>query len=142
MGTSYDMDYAAWAFEQVALLRAGRLEDVDIAHIAEEIEDVGTAQYHSLNSRMRVLIEHLLKWRSQPGRRGDSWRTTIDNQREEIAALLEESPSLSRRLDDEEWLSRVWKRAQRGAQRQTGIDMPAHWIWTVQQVLDVDFLPD
>ena len=142
MGTSYDMDYAAWAIEQVALLRAGRLNDVDIANIAEEIEGMVKAEYRSLSSRMRVLIEHLLKWRFQPARRGDSWYTTIDEQRHEIEDILKDSPSLRRKFGDEEWLSRIWQRAQRSAQRRTGIDMPAHWIWTVQQVLDFDFLPD
>lgn len=142
MGTSYELDYAAWAFDQVALLRAGRLNDIDIAHIAEEIEDVGKAQYHSLSSRMRVLIEHLLKWHFQPERRGASWRNTIFDQREEIEELLEASPSLRRIFDDEEWLGRVWRRAQRRAQRLTGIVMPGHWLWTVQQVLDENFLPD
>lgn len=142
MGTSYDADYAAWAFEQVALLRAGRLNDVDIAHVAEEIEDVGKAEYRELRSRMAVLIEHLLKWRFQPGRRGGSWRSTIGNQRREIEILLKDSPSLKRLFDDEEWLSSVWRHGQRNAQQRTGIDMPAHCLWTVQQVLDDEFLPD
>jgi hypothetical protein len=142
MGTSYDTDYAAWAFEQVALLRAGRLNDIDIANIAEEIEGVAKAEYRSLSSCMRVLIEHLLKWHFQPARRGESWRTTIFDQRQEIGELLEDSPSLKRMFDDKDWLGRVWRCAQRRAQHRTRIDMPAHWLWTVQQVLDRDFRPD
>lgn len=141
MGTSYELDYAAWAFDQVALLRAGRLNDIDIAHIAEEIEDVGKAQYHSMSSRMGVLIEHLLKWQLQPERRSGSWGRSITEQRLKIERLLEASPSLKRLLDDVTWLRRVWRDGQRLAHSETGMDMPAHWCWTVQQVLDPDFLP-
>ena len=34
----YEQDFYAWANEQAALLRAGRLSEADIEHIAEEIE--------------------------------------------------------------------------------------------------------
>ena len=37
----YDQDFHAWANEQVGLLRAGRLSEADIEHIAEEIESLG-----------------------------------------------------------------------------------------------------
>lgn len=142
MGTSYDLDYAAWAFEQVDLLRAGRFDDIDGVHIAEEIEDVGKAEYRALRSRMAILIEYLLKWHLEPERLGKSWRTTIFDQREAIGDLLAESPSLRRMFDDEEWLTGIWRHGQCNAQQRSGIDMPGHWLWTVQQVLDEDFLPD
>ena len=34
----YNQDFFAWATEQAALLRDGRLSEADIDHIAEEIE--------------------------------------------------------------------------------------------------------
>jgi hypothetical protein len=37
----YDEDFYAWANEQAALLRAGRMAEADIAYIAEEIESIG-----------------------------------------------------------------------------------------------------
>ena len=77
MAISYESDYAAWAFEQVTLLRAGRLNEIDVAHIAEEIEDVGRAEYRMLRSRMAVLVEHMLKWRFLPASQGGNWRRTI-----------------------------------------------------------------
>jgi hypothetical protein len=40
----YDRDFFAWANEQAALLRAGRLAAADIDTIAEEIESVSVAQ--------------------------------------------------------------------------------------------------
>lgn len=41
MGTPYETDVIAWAKEQAALLWYGRFSEIDIARIAEEIEDVG-----------------------------------------------------------------------------------------------------
>ena len=51
---------------QAELLRAGRLSEIDPAAIAEEIDDVGEEQYDKLESALRVLMLHLLKWDHQP----------------------------------------------------------------------------
>ncbi len=40
----YEDDVVAWATEQASLLRAGRLDQLDRAHLAEEIEDVGKSE--------------------------------------------------------------------------------------------------
>jgi Domain of unknown function DUF29 len=39
--TLYDRDFYCWSQEQAELLRAGRLTEVDIEHIAEEIDSTG-----------------------------------------------------------------------------------------------------
>ena len=62
-------DLYSWAGRQAALLRAGRVTEIDAAAIAEEIDDVGEAQYHRLESALRVLLHHLLKWEHQPDAR-------------------------------------------------------------------------
>src|SRR5471032_3643024 len=94
MGTTYEEDVVAWASEQAALLRAGKLSSIDIEHIAEEIEDVGKSEQRELASRMAVLLAHLLKWQFQPSRRSKSWKFTIRTQRKEVAYVLDEAPSL------------------------------------------------
>ena len=78
----YDQDFAAWTAEQSRLLREGRLVELDIAHLAEEIEDMGKNNQRALLSRMQELLLHLLKWQYQPGRRGNSWRASIRKQRD------------------------------------------------------------
>jgi hypothetical protein len=59
----YDDDFYAWANEQAALLRAGRLSEADLEHIAEEIESMGRTEKRELISHLTVLLGHLLKWR-------------------------------------------------------------------------------
>lgn len=43
-GNLYVTDFFAWANEQAALLRAGKLSTADIEHIAEEIESMGKTE--------------------------------------------------------------------------------------------------
>jgi hypothetical protein len=141
MGTPYETDVVAWAYEQAKLLRSGNFSAIDVEHIAEEIEDVARTERRELKHRLSVLIAHLLKWQFQPERRGNSWSATIRLQRGEIADALDEMPSLRHCFDDEQWLARIWRNARHMAQAETGIDIPLSRAWSFDQVLDDDFWP-
>ncbi len=95
----YDRDFYAWANEQAALLRAGRLTEADIENIAEEIESMGRSEKRELINRLAVLLSHLLKWQFQPAFRGNSWRLTIEEQRNRVDDHLGDNPSLKSQLD-------------------------------------------
>ena len=88
----YDRDFYAWANEQAALLRAGKLMEADIQNIAEEIESMGRSEKRELVSRLTVLLLHLLKWQFQPGLRGTSWRLSIENTRYQLEEHIEDNP--------------------------------------------------
>ena len=81
------------------LLREGKLSEVDIENIAEEIESMGKRGRRELINRFAILIAHLLKWEYQPARRSKSWECTIKEQRFELIDLLEESPSLKHEIE-------------------------------------------
>ncbi len=55
MSETYETDFYAWAMEQAALLRAGRLSSADIANIAEEIESIGRAEKRELVDWLAIL---------------------------------------------------------------------------------------
>jgi len=114
--SNYGSDFYAWANEQAALLRAGRLGHADIEHIAQEIESMGRTEKRELISRLRVLILHLLKWKFQPTGRGSSWRASIRVQRLDLAEHLNDNPSLKAMLDD------VTAQAYRYARRKAAIE--------------------
>jgi hypothetical protein len=138
----YDTDVVAWANEQARLLRAGRFDQLDIEHIAEEIEDVGKSEQRELASRMAVLLAHLIKWQHQPERRGKSWEVTIRTQRNSIARRLHRTPSLVQSLHDPDWWADAWDDALDAATRETGLDdLPSSCPWDATQVLDLDWLP-
>lgn len=139
---AYDKDFYGWAMEQAALLRAGRLEEADVAHIAEAIEDLGRSEKRELTSRLAVLLAHLLKWQLQPERRSRSWRLAIAEQRDSVLDRLEDNSSLRTNLAD--ILARAWRSGLRGAQSETELDLdvfPRTNPWTLEQILDGEFYP-
>jgi hypothetical protein len=140
---SYDSDVIAWANEQARLLRAGRFAELDIEHIAEEIEDVGKSEQRELASRMAVLLVHLIKWQRQPDGRGSSWQRAIRERREGIARRLRRTPSLSASLGDADWWADAWGDALTAAFTEAELgDLPDTCPWSTAQVLDADWLPD
>lgn len=93
-GTAYGQDLYTWVQEQVAHLRAGRLDAIDAQNIAEELSDVGNEQYDKLESALAVLLMHMLKWDHQPERRSRSWEGTIREQRRRVERVLKKNPGL------------------------------------------------
>ena len=142
MSNLYEGDVVAWAYEQVELLRSGRLDRIDALNIAEEIEDVAKKEQRELASRLEVLMCHLLKWQFQSARRSQSWQRTMRDQRASIARRLAKMPSLQPVLGDGEWLADVFNDAVRLASEQTGLEeFPETCPWAIKQVLEPDFLP-
>ena len=102
-------------------LREGRLADLDLPRLAEEIEDMGRSEKRELTNRLAVMLAHLLKWAAQPGRRGRSWVATIEEQRDQAALLLRDNPSLGSVLP--EVLADAYRLGMRAAVRET--ELPA-----------------
>lgn len=141
--STYDTDYAAWAGEQAALLRSGKMNDLDIDHIAEELESIMGNERRELYRRFRALIAHLLKWQFQPDHRSSGWRGTIRYQRADIAHLLKESPSLRR--DIPERIREAYPEARELAADESGLieeDLPRLCPYTQEEILDSNFWPD
>lgn len=139
----YESDFYAWAMQSADLLREGRFAELDISHIAEELESMGRSDKRELNSRLAVLIAHLLKWRYQPERRSNSWKYTIKEQRFEVADLLEESPSLKGEMNQH--LEHAYEKALLMALKETGFSIdvfPVQCPFSLMQILDFGFFPE
>jgi hypothetical protein len=139
----YHQDFFAWANEQAQLLRAGKLADADIEHIAEEIESMGRAEKRELVNRLIVLLHHLLKWRFQPGRRGASWEATISVQRHALERHLDDNPSLKSVLPVA--VDQAYRDAILEAAGETALPkklFPAVCPWTFAQIMADDFWPE
>ena len=143
MNTQYENDIVAWANEQAQLIRAGKFDQLDLEHLAEEIEDVGKSEKRELASRMAVLLAHLLKWQYQPERQTNSWQRTIKEQRRGISIALRETPSLKTSLNDPTWQEKAWTDAVSQAASETGLaDFPDACQWQMhEQVLADGWLP-
>ena len=141
--TLYERDFYAWANEQAALLRAGRLSEADIDHIAEEIESMGKTEKRELISRLEVLLMHLLKWQFQPERRGKSWTNTIRVQRNRLNSHLADNPSLKPQIPAS--MQAAYVNARIEAAEETALDetvFPDACVWLFEQVVDSDFWPN
>jgi hypothetical protein len=142
MENLYDQDFYKWTRQNAQLLREGRLSEIDIDNLIEELESMGRSEKRAFVNRLAVLVAHLLKWEYQPERRSKSWRSTIDTQRIDVADLLEDSPSLHHEMDEK--LNRAYVKARILAEAETGIDrdtFPVACPYEFNRIIDKSFFP-
>jgi hypothetical protein len=136
----YERDFHAWALRQAELVRSGRLAELDLENVAEELESLGKEQAHKLKSSFRVLLLHLLKWRHQPRRRGRSWQGSIVRERANVEEVLEDNPSLKPRCAA--LFAAAYRNARKEAAAETGIPitaLPEEPSFTMAEALDEGF---
>lgn len=139
----YDTDFVEWADRTAELLRQGKFEEVDLANVAEEIQDLSNNHRWAVKSQLLRLLKHLVKLHIQPERRGTSWIVSIHNARSAIEFRIDDSPSL--RSYAEENLEKVYGLAVRDAISETGLKsqkndlgIPEKCPWSVDQLLEGD----
>lgn len=139
-------DYYAWTQETIEKLRQGKLSEVNMEDLIEELEEMGGSERNELENRLTVLLMHLLKWKYQPNYRSRSWQLTLKEQRLKIKIRLKKSPSLKPRLPglgEDAYVVAVV-----AAARETGLEedvFPATFEetgWTWEQVQDMEYLPE
>jgi hypothetical protein len=139
----YEIDFYGWTQQQAAFLKSGCLSNLDIKNLIEEVESMGRSEKRELDSRLMVLLVHLLKWKYQPKRRGRSWELTIQGQRLNFLETLEENPSLKPQLED--ILVRAYRKAKIQALKETKLaknTFPDACPWELAQILDDNFYPE
>jgi hypothetical protein len=114
----YDEDFFAWTRDQAAALRRLAKErwngPLDLEHLAEEIEDVGSERRDAVRSQVRRILEHLLKL--EHSRAVDPrgvWKDSIDDARAEA----EDKLTATIRRDVVAELPRLYDRARYKAAR-------------------------
>ena len=147
----YEKDFLAWTQQQSELIRQGRWQEVDLDHLIEELEDMGKSNHRELESRLVVLLAHLLKWEFQLNQLEDqwrefdgrSWRKTIIEQRVQIERLLEDRSSLSSHF--ETILQQAYSTALKLVCKETQLDsllFPSECPYSPKQLLNEDFMPE
>ncbi len=148
--TEYELDFYGWINHNLALLKQGRLQDVDLDHLIEELEYMATQDKNTLASRFIILIAHLLKWQFQlkqlterwENYNGSSWRGSINEQRTKISFHLENSPSLKKHL--KEAVEKAYPKAVSLAIKETKLSpkvFPKTCPYSLEQLLNEDFYP-
>jgi len=115
----YERDVYSWTQEQARFIREGCWDLVDRQNVAEEIESLGRTEFNRLESALRVLLLHMLKWDHQTSRRSRSWALSIKQQRLEMTDVLADNPGLRPRTA--EAVRRAYRKALLQASKETGL---------------------
>jgi hypothetical protein len=120
-------------------LRKRSVNKLDWEHLAEEIEGLSGSDRQQIGNRLTRICEHLLKLAylpdHYPRRR---WRVTIIEQRQRIARLIEQSPSLRDYPATE--FAKAYTDGRALVAEYTDA-LPETCPWTVEQVLEANFWP-
>lgn len=139
----YDRDYYTWALKQAEALRERRFEDLDLPNLIDEVGDMARSEARQLETRMEVLLLHLLKWTYEPELRSKSWRLTLDEQRLRVGKLLKHNPGLKTKTAE---ITRdAYESARLQAARESTLeknDFPATCPWIFEQAIDDGFWPE
>jgi hypothetical protein len=139
----YERDFYLWVEEQARLLRKSEFERLDIINLVEEIEDLGIGAKKAVKSNLVIVLLHLLKHQFQRRRRSRSWQASIVEHRQRLRDDLRTSPSL--RGSAQNMFQEAYADARARALAETGLpeqSVPSEPPYTVEQVLDPEFLPD
>ena len=134
----YDQDFNLWLVEQVEHLRQGRVSELDVENLAEEVESIGRSDKREIYNRLTVLMTHLLKVQFQPEKRTRSWRSTIREQRRQLRLVFQDSPSLEKTYALTIF-DAAYEDARRDASEETRLDLetfPLSCPYSLEQVLD------
>ncbi len=139
----YNTDFYGWTQEQAALLRAGRLSELDMENLIEEVETMGRSEKRALESRLTILLLHMLKWQYQPARRGRSWKLSIDEQRLQFQRIFIDNPGLKSEID--KIMLDAYQLAILKAANETGLEtdtFPPECPWSIEQATVSGFYPE
>lgn len=120
--TAYESDFAAWALDQAALLRAKRYSDVDWDNVIDEIESLARGEYRQLVAVLETLTASVLRYKAQIMFRSEHWRAMIEAERRHVRDQLDENPSLLARCDQA--LAEAYGGGRMIAVNELGVDFP------------------
>lgn len=138
-----DLDFHTWTRQQADLLRTGNFERLDALNIAEELLEVGNSEYDKLESNLRVVLLHMLKWDHQAERRSRSWALSIREHRRRIQRVLNKSPGLAPYVA--EAMADAYQDSRDEAASETGLPLsrfpaaaPYEWRTVMEREFEID----
>lgn len=152
----YSEDFYGWTLEQAELLHSGQFNRLDIPNLIRELISMGRNEKREAESRLTMLLTHLLKWehkiekRKSPSklenqleRRSKSWDEVIREQRIAYAYLLKDNPGLKQH--QEEILSNAYRLARVKAAKESVLDVDSFkpiCSWELEKIMDYSFYPN
>lgn len=147
----YDDDFYAWTRDQAAALRRLQAErwngPLDLAHLALEVEDLGSEQKWAVLSQLERVIEHVLKLEHSPSDRPRRpWMISVVDARGDIARRM--TRTIRREVEPE--LAASYRRAKRKAglglldhgEDEAAAALPEDCPYALDDLLNDDWWPE
>lgn len=138
----YELDDYLWLIETVKLLKEQRFNELDLANLIEELEDLGSEKKHRVESLLEQVIRHLLLleyWASEYEFNSAHWQAEITAFRTQLRRYL--TTNLRNHLQQE--LNNLYRDALKYVQRKSKLTVfPLQCPYTLTQLLDEDWFPD
>lgn len=138
----YNRDYYLWLSQTAQLISEGKFNEIDTANLVEEIEDMGRSEKRAIESNLRILLLHLLKYKYQSEKITNSWKSTIREHRKRINKAFKDSPSLKQYFTDV--FNECYQDGRELAADETGLPLdtfPMESPFTPSETLNPDYLP-
>jgi hypothetical protein len=137
----YDSDYEQWLDAMILLLRNKQADLLDYEHIIEELEALGREQKSTVESLIIQVIQHLLfyqYWRRERDYNQRHWRVELIAFRTQLDLRLTANlrHHLAQRLDY------LYGKAKKMAEVKTELQFPLQCPYSLEQILDEDWLPE
>ncbi len=134
----YVEDETAWLDAMADRIQAGAIHEIDYPNLGEYLTDMAKRDRREVESRLVVLLRHVLKWIYQPEYQSRSWRSSIVEQRQELIRLA--SRGVLRNHADSV-LNEVYPEAVERAAAETGLTLdafPLECAFTVDELFSFE----
>ncbi len=124
----------------VAVADALREGEIEEAHrgIEELVEALSRTEKLSARSFLLRIMTHVIKWKYQPEKRTISWVISINDSRNNIEAIKEDTSSVTDNYLKEVW-DKTFQRAVKGATLEMGMKNLNVELLTWNEVFEQDF---
>ena len=117
----YDADFLLWTEKQADFLRQSQWNNLDIEHLAEEIEAIGRSELNKARSLLKQIFIHRSKLEFIPDKYNrNHWQHELN----EFSDQLEDTLTPSMRLKLELEINKIWQRARRDVLTDYDIELP------------------
>lgn len=137
----YETDPTLWLEKTIECLKSDRLDQLDIEHLIEELEDLSKRDKNKAASLLEQIIRHLLLlqyWSEEYDNNASHWEAEIDSFRTQLRRHL--TTTLHQYLEQE--LETIYQDALRFTIKKTRSQrFPTHCHYRLENLLDANWLP-
>lgn len=123
-------------------LDQGIIHEEDISTIFDFFLEMAMSDYREVKSKLRLLLQHILKYQYQQTRQTPSWIKTIRNCRIDIYTVIRDSKSLGNKLTPEIF-EIYFNDAKKEVMKETGMsknEFPDQCPFNIDKILNDDYI--